>query len=587
MPSLNNDLRVSITTAADNKGIKDTENSLKNLDDQSEKSGGHFKSLSDSFLVGQLKFEAVSKATEFFTDQLKECFTGAQEAAVGQAQLQNVLQSTHDVSGMTVESVNELAESIKKTTPIDDDAVLSAENMLLTFTSIGKDAFPDATRAVTDMATAMNNGATPSADQLKNTAIQVGKALNDPIAGVTALQRVGVKMTDTEKEQIATAMSHNDILGAQKVILGELSTEFGGSAQAAAGTFAGKMEMMKNNVEDVKKGIGKAIIEGIQPLATNLANFVNGDKFKEWIDKIPGYISLVMQKMQEFVSSKDFQTVWHIIGDAIKDLINVIKFIIDIWDKHTGMCRLVIQIIAAVLVAFYTLRTISAIIAGIQAVWEVFTAVLEMNPIVLIITAIIVVILLLAMHWGRVCAIFRQGWSDIQQWARDAWSGIVNTWNEVASWFGGLWGRISGGFRGAYNGMMQWARDCVNDIIGFFTGLPGRIGNVVGNVSSKIAGDIKGAFHSMHIPGFATGVTNFGGGMALVGENGPEYVNLPRGSSVYTNSQSQAMSGGSSSTITIQQLILPGVTDKQSFIQALDQDILLGSRGLSANRGAF
>ena len=40
----------------------------------------------------------------------------------------------------------------------------------------------------------------------------------------------------------------------------------------------------------------------------------------------------------------------------------------------------------------------------------------------------------------------------------------------------------------------------------------------------------------MHIPGFASGVQNFSGGMAVVGENGPELVNLPAGSSVIPNS---------------------------------------------------
>jgi len=53
--------------------------------------------------------------------------------------------------------------------------------MLLTFTNIKGDTFEKATEAVLDLATAMNSGAIPSSEQLKNTSIQVGKALNDPI----------------------------------------------------------------------------------------------------------------------------------------------------------------------------------------------------------------------------------------------------------------------------------------------------------------------------------------------------------------------------------------------------------------------
>jgi hypothetical protein len=46
------------------------------------------------------------------------------------------------------------------------------------------------------------------------------------------------------------------------------------------------------------------------------------------------------------------------------------------------------------------------------------------------------------------------------------------------------------------------------------------------------------------VKGFATGVRNFAGGFAVVGESGPELVRLPKGSDVYTASESRAMSRG-------------------------------------------
>jgi hypothetical protein len=52
------------------------------------------------------------------------------------------------------------------------------------------------------------------------------------------------------------------------------------------------------------------------------------------------------------------------------------------------------------------------------------------------------------------------------------------------------------------------------------------------------------------IPHFAGGVTNFSGGMALVGEKGPELVNLPRGSSVIPNNQIGRAGGGSGIQVT-------------------------------------
>lgn len=99
--------------------------------------------------------------------------------------------------------------------------------MLLTFTNIGKDVFPDATSTMLDMATAMNGGLTPSAEQLKGTSIQLGKALNDPISGISALSKVGVTFTEQQKKQIEAMVQAGDAAGAQKLILAELGREFG------------------------------------------------------------------------------------------------------------------------------------------------------------------------------------------------------------------------------------------------------------------------------------------------------------------------------------------------------------------------
>jgi hypothetical protein len=76
-----------------------------------------------------------------------------------------------------------------------------AENLLLTFTGIGKDVFPGATKAVVDLGIAMAGGDVNNAN-FKASAIQVGKALNDPIKGVTALSKVGVSFTKQQKDQI-------------------------------------------------------------------------------------------------------------------------------------------------------------------------------------------------------------------------------------------------------------------------------------------------------------------------------------------------------------------------------------------------
>src|SRR4029453_3372150 len=87
---------------------------------------------------------------------------------------------------------------------------------------------------------------------LTSAATMVGKALNDPITGLTSLTRVGVQFTDQQKEQIERMVEHNNLLGAQKIILGELTTEFGGSAAAQATA----SDAMKNAFGNLAEAIG-------------------------------------------------------------------------------------------------------------------------------------------------------------------------------------------------------------------------------------------------------------------------------------------------------------------------------------------
>src|SRR5258708_33976331 len=186
------------------------------------------------------------------------------EAEGGLGDNVNVLKTTHDVSGMTAQAVLDLADKYSHLTKFSDDTVQSSENMLLTFTHIGKNVFPQATVATLDLAQKMGG-------DTKNAAIQLGKALNDPITGITALTRVGGTFTQGQKDSIAAMMKHGDIASAQKVILAELSKEFGGTAVAAGKTFGGQLAIAGQRLDDAKQAIG----DGLLPIATQFLNFLN------------------------------------------------------------------------------------------------------------------------------------------------------------------------------------------------------------------------------------------------------------------------------------------------------------------------
>lgn len=190
----------------------------------------------------------------------------AMKHQVVETQTAAVLRSTKDASGETAASIDQMSTALSRQTMFSKDTIQTGENMLLTFTGIGKQVFPQATQAMLDLSQATGQSMTSSA-------MQLGKALGDPLKGMSALQRVGVTFSEDEQKQIKTMMAHNDVMGAQKVMLKELETEFGGSATAAGKTFAGQMAILQNNMDDFKESLGEAIL----PMLSSFVSFITSN----------------------------------------------------------------------------------------------------------------------------------------------------------------------------------------------------------------------------------------------------------------------------------------------------------------------
>lgn len=237
---------------------------------------------------------AASSALGGVTAGLELAINEAVEAEGVLAQLDAVLESTGGAAGVSRDMVTYLADSLMSVTRFGDEAILSGENILLTFTKIGETVFPTATRTMLDMSQALGQ-------DIKTSAIQLGKALQDPINGVTALRRVGVNFTGEQQKMIKELVKGGDVARAQALILAELQTEFGGSAEAAGGTLAGQLEILKNTMSNVAEEAGMVLLpilteglQGIAPilidLAENFAAFISSDEFKAWLTEVAAFV---------------------------------------------------------------------------------------------------------------------------------------------------------------------------------------------------------------------------------------------------------------------------------------------------------
>ena len=210
------------------------------------------KKVIGSFSVLRSKLLLVGFATTMFTKTIGRLIVASNEQEIAERKLSQALTSTGRATEFSKHEMMSFASALQKTTTFGDETIIRSQALLATFTSVGKDVFPNATRAILDVSAAMGQ-------DLQQTTIQVGKALNDPVQGMAALRRVGIQLSETQQAQVKRFVELNQVSDAQKIILGELQTQFGGMAKAVSETSAGALMQMKNAVGDTAEALGNLL----------------------------------------------------------------------------------------------------------------------------------------------------------------------------------------------------------------------------------------------------------------------------------------------------------------------------------------
>ncbi|WP_460503255.1 hypothetical protein, partial [Hymenobacter agri] len=260
----------------------------------------------------------VQQVWGFFMASREEALASAKTSA----DLENTLRSTAHAAGLTAQEIRSIGEARAKVTLFDDDETNAASALLLTFTNIKKGVFEDAIPAIQDLATKM--GGDGPAD-LKGASIQVGKALNDPIKGITALTRVGVSFTEQQKEQITQMVKAGDTAGAQRLILRELNKEFGGTAEAARKS-AGGVATLSMWFGEFKETVGGKVNQVLDALSQWLGRV---------LDKADPLVEMAGALVDEFLNF------YHEIGDVLESL--------GLFNEKTDTAAIVIEVLKTAL----------------------------------------------------------------------------------------------------------------------------------------------------------------------------------------------------------------------------------------------
>ena len=186
------------------------------------------------------------------------------------AQVEAGLLSTKNAVGLTSKELQDMASELQNNSLFGDEDILSGVTaQLLTFTNIAKSEFGRTSQIALDLSTRLGT-------DLKSSSILLGKALNDPVANLSALSRAGIQFTKDQKDTIASLVAGGKAAEAQSLILDELEKQYGGSAAAAAKAGTGPFKQLSNTLGDISEEFGAIIVEGLLPFVEKLKAMAAG-----------------------------------------------------------------------------------------------------------------------------------------------------------------------------------------------------------------------------------------------------------------------------------------------------------------------
>jgi phage-related protein len=299
-------VEIKIVSDYNSKGVDAAQRDLgklsKSTSGMGSSFGGAMKGIGAVAAVGGLAVAGVATA-------LTAVGKAAQESVSVTKSTEAIIKATGGAANVTADQVGKLANAISSKTGIDDEQIQAAQNMILTFKNVknageGQAAmFDRATQAAADLSAA-------GFGSLDSTAKSLGKALNDPIKGVTALSRAGVTFTAQQKDQIKALQESGDLLGAQAIVMAEVESQVGGVAEAAASPFD-KLNVMLNNFMET---VGVSVLPAINKIVDALGPI---------LDQLSGPLSAVAGELATLLTGA-FEQLQPVLTPLLKSIVDIV-----------------------------------------------------------------------------------------------------------------------------------------------------------------------------------------------------------------------------------------------------------------------
>lgn len=237
---------------------------------------------------------------------IKQFIDNTAEAERVQAQLAAVIKSTGGAAGKTQEQFNDAALEMARASTFSVEEITKAQTTLSAFSGIQGKQFDRAMQAAADMAarTGMD---------IAQTAELVGRALDVPSAGMTALSKQGFRFSEAQKEIVKHLESTGSTAEAHSIVLDAMQESYGGAAKAARDTFSGAQAAVKNALDDLMTGSGGNLPEATAAL-NDLADVLSDPNFKESTEQLAvaalKLVKLAAEGATEFARFGDVLARW-------------------------------------------------------------------------------------------------------------------------------------------------------------------------------------------------------------------------------------------------------------------------------------
>lgn len=211
-------------------------------------------------------------------------------------QLNAVLRSTGEAAGFNSMQLVKMADTMAQSTTHSAGEIVKAQTRLLSYSSIVGEQFPRALQMAIDQSVRLGEGIEQSAET-------IGKALEKPSQGVTALTKQGFRFEESQKKVMKALEDTGRLAEAQSLVLDVMGESYAGAAEAARDTFGGAVIGLKNTLNDLLTGdSGGEGLQGVTGAIKDLTGVLNDPSVRDGFASAAEGMILLASKAAEAVA---------------------------------------------------------------------------------------------------------------------------------------------------------------------------------------------------------------------------------------------------------------------------------------------